>query len=67
MAQRVSDEEGMPAFRLEFFKKLSKHQAAQISDLSAQVTTQQQHIVRLEEYISKLEAKVIGTPIPMPE
>ena len=67
MAQPVSDEEGMPTFRLEFFKKLSKHQAAQISDLSAQVTTQQQHIVRLEEYISKLEAKVISIPIPMPE
>lgn len=59
MVQTVSDDEEMPALRLEFFKNLCKHQAAQISDLNAQVATQQQHIAGLEAYISRLQAKVV--------
>ncbi len=53
----LPDEEGMCTLRLEFFKDLCKHQAAQICDLNAQVTTQQERIAHLEAYISKLEAK----------
>ena len=58
--QTGSDEEDMSTLRLEFFKNLCKHQAAQITDLNAQVATQHEHIARLEAYILKLETKSVS-------
>ena len=61
----LMDEARVQALRRQFFEKLSRDQAAQISGLQTQVSalvtqisTQREHILVLERWISTLEGRI---------
>ena len=56
-------EDRMSALSFGYLKNLCKQQAAQIDVLNAQVAIHQEHIARLEAYISKLETDEVSTSL----